>query len=598
MNKHIKKLPKKVYDRIAAGEVIDRPSSILRELVDNSIDAGSTEIIIRLSNGGNKAIEVIDNGYGMSEEDIKICCEPFTTSKIDEFEDLLKLDTYGFRGEALNSISTISNVEIVSKTDEEDLATNILIEGGDILSISKSSRRRGTTIFVKNIFFNIPARKKSMKSQYSEYLNCREIVLNKYLPINNISFEFFNNGEKKFNLPANTDLLEKIRIIQDKYYIDNLIKINNEKLSDNSDNIRINGYIGKPDLNRPRRNEQYIFINSRPIYLSSLSRAIMVAYEDTIPKGRFPVVYIFIEVPKDLIDVNVHPAKKEVRLINEREVVSMLINTIRENLTGKIFIENAGKKIDDYSQNPFENKNINNISDINIIQRENNNEDLPYNEIKIKDNEQKEFYLSYDKHNKNLNNSFKIKIKNINFNIYGILFDKYIIAEKEEELILIKITEALKKIKYEEYKNKYSKNNYKQNLMFPILIETNKKDMDMLCNHQDKIKEFGFNFDKFGSNTIAVRVIPEYWDRDIDSNQLKIIFDKIIYDNINSVDKLLDYTIEEKLLINKDKPTNEKDIINILEKLFQYANPFISKTGEPIAVKLSIEDIDYLFKNK
>ncbi len=608
MKKHIRRLPKKVYDRIAAGEVIDRPSSILRELVDNSIDADSTDIIVNLSGGGNISIEVIDNGDGMSEDDIKICCEPFTTSKIDVFEDLLNLNTYGFRGEALNSISTISNVNIVSKREVDELATNLHIEGGEILSLSKTNRRKGTTIFIKNIFFNIPARKKSMKSQYSEYLNCKDIIINKYLPNSNISFELSNNGEKKLSLPSGVCFLEKLRILYDRNFIDSLLEINCEKVLDNNNKIFINGFISKPELNRPRRNDQYVFINKRPIYLSSISRAIMVGYDNILPQGRFPVVFLFIELPKEYLDVNIHPQKKEIRFINEKEIVSIIINTIRDNLTQNVFIEDAGKKINKNDNNPFEDKNIN----YNNTKKEfsNNKNDNDYNlsqQMKSKTNNQEEMYLTYSQTNDdNSNFNFHlnkdidgmIKIDNQSVFIKGILFNRYIIIEKDEDFILIDKYEASRKIKNDLYKKNIKKYTNNQNLMFPILIEDSESVIKQIINNKNKIETFGFSFDNFGSNAIAIRVIPNFIDNNIDTEKLKDIFDKINDNQIDTIEKLIDYTIDIIDHHAGKNSTNLKELEYIIKELFKKTNPFISKSGKPIAIMLNISDIEYLFNKR
>lgn len=612
----IKKLPKNVYDKIAAGEIIDRPSSILRELLDNSIDSGATEIIINLVEGGHEVIEVIDNGIGMNEIDVKLCCEPFTTSKILYFEDLLNLNTYGFRGEALNSISTISRVEIISKSSEEEMATNYLIEGGEELAVSKCSRNRGTTIIVSNIFFNIPARKKSMKSSRSEYNSCREVVLNKVFPNNEITFKLFNNGEKKLELLSEYSLTEKLKTIHGKNYIENLLKVKGLINSRYGDLI-LNGYIGKPDFNRPKRNHQWLFINSRPIYSPVIMKGIYIAYQNTVPKGRYPIVYLFIDLPKDFIDINVHPAKKEIKFIDENIVISLIISAIRKVLNENIIIPDLGDKIsetikfrEDEEALLSSNANIN-IDSLNIL---NSMEETSIDNI-IKSNETEKSDFDSTKELEDIKSNVSVSYRDfdnenfteispiigINYRILGNLFKKYILLESNDEFIIIDQHLAHERINYEKLKSKYKNSNIEvQNLMIPILIEVIQEDIDEYLQKDSLLKKFGFEIDSFGSNAIAIRSIPSFIRKDSNHNTLLKIIDEIVNKKIGSVVELMDKSIlleASYMSIKGGDFQSKENISSLVTDLFKYSNPYSYLHGKSTAIKFKKKDIDKFFEN-
>ncbi len=586
----IKPLPKKVYDKIAAGEVIDRPSSILRELLDNSIDSGATEIIIHLSDGGNETIQIIDNGCGMNESDVRICCEPFTTSKIEQFEDLFNLNTYGFRGEALNSISTISRVEIISKSDDEEMATAYTIEGGEEISFSKCSRNRGTTVTVNNIFFNIPARRKSMKSGQSELLSCKEVFLGKAFPNSNISFVLYNNGEKKIELPSTKSLISNIKTMYGVSFAENLIEINNQIATEHGI-FTIRGYVGKADLCRPQRSHQYTFINSRPVFSPALSRAIQLAYGNTIPQGKYPVAYLFIVLPKDFIDINVHPAKKEIKFINERLVVSFVIESIKKQFRENTMIPDIGDDI-----NTFQDEYENNHKQIYTKQSAQKNLSLSYenketdttspNNVYTRDYEDEDPVFASD----NIGS---------NFRIVGMVFNTYIIIEKDNELIILDQHAAHERLNYEKLKKKYHNAQItSQILIFPILMETIEEDIDSYIESKDKITKFGFEFDRFGSNAITIRSIPAFFEQTINTTTFRMIFDDIVSDKIDSIEKLIDKSLilkACKMSIKSGDFQTRESISSMITELFEYTNPFACPHGRPTAVKMKLTDIDKLF---
>ncbi|MFW5799703.1 MAG: DNA mismatch repair endonuclease MutL [Spirochaetota bacterium] len=625
----IKRLPKKVYDRIAAGEVIDRPSSILRELLDNAIDASSNEITVNLLQGGTESIEVIDNGEGMTEEDAKLCCKEFTTSKITKFEDLLNIDTYGFRGEALNSISTISRVQINTKTNDEEMATDILIEGSEEISLSKCSRQKGTSVYVSNIFFNIPARRKSMKSPRSEFLSCKEILFNKAFPNQHIKFLLYNNGEKKIEIEGNNSLLEKIENIHGNRYIEQLIPID-EKMNTQYGELVLNGYVGSFDMHRPNRLHQYIFVNSRPVFSPALSRGLFLSYKDSLPKGRYPVAYLFIDVPKDFIDINVHPAKREIKFIDEKLLVSLLVRTIKNQLNSTTMITDIGEEFGNI-HNEF-------IQDIQKDNKLDINKDKTFE--KYYNNDTDKFHSKINEYNNNLNpdddeelnlsyinkNTGEISKKSISYKdtqqqyqntynsneekessdyiIIGNLFNSYILLEKDNEFIILDQHLTHKYLMYEKIKDKYKKDEIEtQNLIFPILIENIDEDIDYYIKKKNILNQFGFDFNKFGTNAVAVRKLPSLIEKDSNPNTLKLIFDDILNKKINSYEELIDKLIKLKATnssIKRGTFQTKESIKSLLKELFKYIeNPLsIRHNGRPLAVKMKKNDIESFFKMK
>lgn len=608
MKSKIKKLPKKVYDKIAAGEIIDRPSSILRELLDNSIDAGSTEITVNLTKGGLEAIEVIDNGSGMNEQDIKLCCQPFTTSKINTFEDLLDLHTYGFRGEALNSISTISRVEIISKTDEDEMATAYLIEGGEEITFNKCMRNKGTTILVSNIFFNIPARLKSLKSAQSEFLSSKDIIINKALPNKNVHFKMYNNGDKKLDISANTNLVTNIGEIYGSMYKENLINISNTSKSEYG-NIKIHGYIGNTDLLRPNRSHQFFFVNSRPIFSPSLSRAVSIAYNDIAPRGRFPVVFLFIDLPKDFIDINVHPAKKEVRFVDEKLIVSRIISIIKNKFTEIAEITNASDDIREYVK-----ANESTVNEFINTNTEGSKKQIEYSlDDELKEENQRNKYIQQEFNNVNdtkqniihdksyLKENYKQEKYNndSNIKIIGTAFDSYILIENGDDIVIIDQHIAHKKIIYERLFQKYSEiKMVSQTLLLPILIDTLEDDIKKYLNNSKKIAEFGFDFDKFGSNAVTVRSIPEFMNKETDPENIKFIFDDICSSRIKNLEDFIKILIHKEITsqsIKKGNRQNHQSINQLINDLYSSDSPFSLFNNKKVAIKLSKNDIKKLF---
>ncbi|MCF7952831.1 MAG: DNA mismatch repair endonuclease MutL, partial [Spirochaetales bacterium] len=333
LHKHITLLPGNVAQRIAAGEVIDRPNAVLRELLDNAIDAGADTIDVHIQKGGIDSIRVIDNGNGMSKEDLELCCKSHATSKISKISDLDELNTLGFRGEALNSISVSSELKIITKVDAENCYT-LETAHGDEEQIYPGGSAKGSTVEVRNLFHAIPARKKFLKSPQGEAAACKKTCIEKALPFPEIQFRFYSNGVMKFFLPVSSQL-ERVQNAYSHLIEKNFLK----KLEVSAGNFSFTAILSSPSLHRTDRSYIQVFINKRRIQEYSLVQAVTYGYDSFLPGGTFPYCFLFVNVQSDLVDFNIHPAKREVKLRNLREIHHQIVIEIK-----KFLAENSNSK--------------------------------------------------------------------------------------------------------------------------------------------------------------------------------------------------------------------------------------------------------------
>lgn len=340
----IHRLSQEVINKIAAGEVVERPASVVKELMDNAYDALSTNITVEIENGGIDKIKVIDNGVGMSEEDAILCFERHATSKINTEDDILNIKTYGFRGEALSSISAISQVTLKTRRGEDQLGTEIKIDGGELTRHEKTGAQTGTSITVENLFFNVPARKEFLKQPQSEYKEILQIV--NYYAIANpkVGLTLINNGKVVYSLPKDHLMEDRVREILGNDNYNSMIPIFYEH-----PHIELYGYIGKPEISSDRKKFQYIFVNKRAIENKSIAYAVKESYSSLIPKNNYPIFVIFIDIAPNTVDVNVHPRKEEVKFSNEKLVFEAVNTACKKALEKYNLTPGAAQK----ETNPF-----------------------------------------------------------------------------------------------------------------------------------------------------------------------------------------------------------------------------------------------------
>ncbi|GAB6170253.1 DNA mismatch repair endonuclease MutL [Clostridium carnis] len=580
--KRINILDEHTSNKIAAGEVVERPSSVVKELIENSIDAESKNITIEIEDGGLALIRVIDDGYGIHSEDIKKAFLPHATSKINSVEDIYSISTLGFRGEALPSIASVSKVLLKSKVNNCDIGSEILVEGGNIKEIREIGMNTGSIIEVKDLFYNVPARKKFLKTSSRESALINDIVTRIALSNPSISFKLYNNSKKVLHTYGNNNLGDVIRTIYGKNISENLIYF-----SSNEDNISIYGYIGKEEISRGSRNNQSIFINNRYVKNKTIVVAIENAFKSFATVNKFPFFVLFINIYPEFIDVNIHPTKAEIKFKEDRVIFKKVFDTVHKAFKNEVFNEfyvpeetinkNESEQLEKISFNiefnDFINKN--NSSTYSKINKEEATlkyldgitldevkaeEDL-YNKLRsMKENGEillkedtfnsigtKEIYktkkIDYSnlKENKEVYNNLKLKENcclNNNNNEYktDVVLDKiakfpelkvigqfnktYILAEYESILYIIDQHAAHEKILFEKYLNEIDNSNIIiQPVLIPTLIELT---VDDLCYYEENIEIFksaGFKVESFGGNTLALKEVPYFLGK-LDSKNL------------------------------------------------------------------------------
>ena len=482
----IKKLSQEVINQIAAGEVVERPASVLKELLDNAIDAQANKIDIKIKKGGISYIEVSDNGHGIEEGDLANAFEAHSTSKIENLEDLNEILSMGFRGEALSTIVSVSEITMISKEKNNDFAYKVTGSGIEISESSKDARDTGTTVIVENLFERIPARKKYLRAENTEYRKILE-TLTPYLLINpHIHFTFTNNGKRVYNLPKVDDL--KIRIsdvIRGDFTKDML------PVFFDGDGMKISGFVAQPKYNFNKTIHHYIFVNKRPIYDRGIVRAVSEGFSRYIPEGTKVPFILNLEIKSSLMDVNVHPRKEEVKFMNPFRVY--------------VAIEEAVKKaLQNYSSNTFKSKDYSSFSmkdrprEINYKKQSNYNvrSGLEFSKHLL---EQKE---SQDYKSDSLFSTAQTQENNFEEKSFYQIFNKYIITELQEEIWIIDQHAASERISYEKIQNDFEKNSVDvQNLLIPIEVEMSDVEILFVKENENVFNSFGFKL-KIKKNTL------------------------------------------------------------------------------------------------
>ncbi|MGH9904648.1 MAG: DNA mismatch repair endonuclease MutL, partial [Pyrinomonadaceae bacterium] len=337
----IRLLPDHVSNQIAAGEVVERPASVAKELVENAIDAGATLINVEIEAGGRRLLKVSDDGEGMVRDDAVLAFERHATSKISTSEDLSAIATLGFRGEALASIASVARVELITKTDEAAAATRVVIEGGRMRDVKDAAHPRGTTITVRDLFFNVPARRKFLRSEATESFHLTNLVTHYALAHPEITFVLTNNGREALRAPAARDLAERAYQIFGEEFLNNLLEVS----GGHSHLARVSGYVSAPRDRRTSRDAQYLFVNGRFVRDQLIGRALSEGYRAILPHGVYPAALLFIESPLEEVDVNVHPAKTEVRFRRAAAVADAVREAVRSALASAGYVRADAEKI-------------------------------------------------------------------------------------------------------------------------------------------------------------------------------------------------------------------------------------------------------------
>ena len=600
------KLPKSVANRIAAGEIIERPSSMLKELLENAVDSGADNIEVSVEEAGIKTMIVEDNGSGIAFEELPLAITHHATSKIYSIEDLDNIYTLGFRGEALASIADVTNLEIVSKSIDEKTGGNIVVEAGKILEHKPYASVNGTKITAKNLFFNIPARYKFLKHTSREFYLIKEVFDMEALVQPNITMKLYNNGKLVNSYLKVDNLKDRIEnYLNDSNVFSNLIELNIEK-----NDINIYGLFSNSKISQSIKKNNFIFLNNRPIENRVIAYAIKNAYSNSIPKERYPFFFLYINVDTNKVDVNVHPSKKEVRIKNERDISGIIYNAIYNNINSVNNFSSVNIEVDidkDITPTfPLQSNNNNNITTNNSANNfnnevKNNNFEAVFNNNELASN------INNESNNKNdiNNNNLELQKNNPEFGEYvkavGQVFSSYIIAERGNEMYIIDQHAAYERLNYERiYKTLMSGKLEYEKLLIPSEIEYRDYEIDILNSSKEQIESIGIKFEANSKNSIIIDEVPIY----IPKNQKieKIIKDILdIYiskESNNSLEKLIKHTCStisckyspkagDKLSLN-----DMQTLLDLLEEENILTN---CPHGRPFVLRLSKDYLDKKF---
>lgn len=644
----IKVLSKETVDKIAAGEVIERPVSVVKELVENSIDAGATNIIIKIYDGGKRKISISDNGSGINREDVNLAFIKHSTSKIENVDDLYRIHTMGFRGEALASIKAISNVSLISKTEEEEIGSKISFFNGN-KRIENISTNKGTSIIVEDIFYNIPARKKFLKKDTYESNLINDLLYKLAIANPAIGFKYMNNDKVIFDLFSNQSLYERINSL---YGYDTAINMKEVNIS--SDKFKIRGYISNNLLYRSNKKNQLLYINNRTVRNETINKVINEAYKSTIPLNRFPVFFLFIDIDPSMLDVNIHPAKTEVKIQDMDELLVLINSNLKRIINNDVelkiafsdkkdereeeiklnIVEKDEEKSNDAVKITYE-EDINDIDNTNyaksndriyddeftedeINDLDKNNADIPVfddekfiNDINllqdrnnnIKESKQNyEEFLIFDDEAKEDNN--KILMDDINildaYKIEGVLFNTFILLYdyNNDFVVMIDQHAAHERILYEEFTEKFK--NSKVNSQFiegvsPVKLTVNEE--ETIKENMALLNKFGFTIDIYPDHNVVVRSMPIIFGGNYSLDLIKDIIGILDNEKTNiydyKVEKIMKYACKNAIKAG-DKISNI-EIDKLIEDLKKCKYPTTCPHGRPSMVILKKNMIEKMF---
>lgn len=631
--KRINLLDEATSNKIAAGEVVEGPSSVVKELIENSIDANAKNIIIEIEEGGTSLIRIIDDGDGIHPDDIKKAFLPHATSKIKTSEDIYSINTLGFRGEALPSIAAVSKLNIKSRIESEEFGRELYIEGGDIKDFKECGINVGTTIEVKELFYNVPARKKFLKSNSREGAIITDIVNRIAISNPNISFKLFNGAKKVVHTFGNGNLKDTLRTIYGRNITDNLIYFESA-----DDKITLYGYIGKEEISRGSRNNQSIFVNGRYIKHKTIVAAVENAFKSFSTCNKFPFFTLFIEVFPEYVDVNIHPTKAEIKFDDERSMFGRVFHTVHDAFKKEVF---DSFEITPSEKESFKEPEVENVKlDIAPLMQEKVHVSIPldlksnYSEEATDINKEvvkEDFNIGSNYSNNYSTSSIDSTIKNNEhvdnssldeeipkeepvkeevveervakfppLRIIGQFNKTYIIGEYDETLYLIDQHAAHEKMLFEKYlKNIEEGNIIIQPLLIPTIVDLSVDDFCYYEENAEIFKNAGFTLEEFGGNTLALKEVPYFLGK-LDAKSLFLN----ILDNLKEMgsgktsevkyNKIA--TMACKSAVKANDQLTEMEMVSLIEDLRYINDPFHCPHGRPTIIKFSNYEIEKMFR--
>ncbi len=573
----IKVMSEILANKIAAGEVVEKCASIVKELCENSIDAHAHNIVVNLLEGGKKEITVIDDGDGMSKDDALLAFQRHATSKLYKEDDLFFISTLGFRGEALPSIASVS--KCVLKTSDGKDGREIIIEGGKLKEDKASSLRKGTSITVTKLFYNTPARLKYLKSEQTELANCVSFIERLALANPNIAFTLTNDAHLVVKTSGSNDLLKTIHEIYGLSVSSKMIEVKSS-----NDDFDLYGYICKPEILKSNRNHMITIVNDRVVKNYDINKAINDAYYTYKPDIKYPIVILKINTDPTLIDVNIHPTKQDIKIGKIDVLSNLIVKTLKDALYKSLLIPNALKDRED---------NIEQKAIVNNIIKE---QTATYNDEPI--NVQTELNFKEDSEESVIVNK---EMKELVLYPVGLAHGTYIIAENEEGVYLIDQHAAQERVNYERNMAALkAKKTYTTSLLIPITVELSSSEMMKVKEEEAKLKELGFDFEEFGLNTLIFKGHPTWLRSGYEEESIRKIID-LITSGLKSIDPVkfnesIAITLACKMSIKANMHISKEAMEELLKELCACDNPYNCPHGRPTIIKFSNYDLERMFK--
>ena len=547
-------------NKIAAGEVIERPANVVKELVENSIDAGATKIVVEVKNGGKTLVKIVDNGKGISANDIPLSLERHATSKIRRIEDLEHTYSMGFRGEALASIASISELTMLTRTAEEN-GTKIIAEAGEIIEVDEIGLPVGTTIMVEKLFFNTPVRYKFLKNDATEFRYIKEWVQKTALVNSNIAFKLINDGKTVFQTNGNGNIRDIIYLLYGKEIEKNLLEVNYENKG-----IKVTGVIGNTTIARDNRKSQILYLNKRNIKNQILTNSADQAFKGATGIGKYGFFILNLEMPANYYDVNVHPTKMEVRFNDEDKLYKVFYHAIKSAMLNSEFLDNNEKeqKKENYIENElqFLTNRFKNETPAELINRENKRE--------------------------------------IEYKYIGILFRTFIVIEIGNDMFLIDQHAGHERILYEQIKENYKNHiqNNSQLMLIPEVFNLSHKEIEFVKENIELFRNTGFDIELFGEDSVKISGIPDI-EYKVNKNRMFLdVLDEMITTErtaIKDVEERFIATVACKAAVKANMDLTRQEVDNLIQRLLKLKNPFTCPHGRPTTIKFSKEE---LFKYK
>lgn len=627
-------LPKEIYQLIAAGEVVERPSSVVKEMIENSLDAGAKNITIEIKNGGSTYIRITDDGCGIERDDVRKVFISHATSKISKKDDLNSIGTLGFRGEAMASISAVSKVELLTKAENEEIGTRYEIAGGEELEFDDAGCPNGTTIVVRDIFFNTPARMKFLKKDVTEGNQVAGIVDRMAISHPKISFRFIRDGKQVLITSGNGDLKSTVYSVLGKEMSDSLMSVDYS-----FNDMRITGFVSKPTASRKSRAGQYFYINNRIVKSKTAMAALEQAYKNTIMVGRFPACVLNIELNPAQVDVNVHPAKTEVRFANEKPIFDLVYYAVKTAIENDRTVKEV-----EFKENPIyrqESKNVYQNNDNKSFQAKFDffkKKDEPPSQQVIKTKPREDFWqveapkpeykIARDENPKarvDINIEYeepeeistaksedapkerdieKVVItdekdnENVipNFKLIGEAFKTYLIVEIENELYFIDKHAAHERMNFERFRAQATVET--QMLLAPVVVNLTKDEFIAISENVELIKKCGFEFEEFGESQIIVRAIPSLVDGDSVKDLMLEIAQKLLEHKTDILPDKIDWIYHSascRGAVKAGDYTSRQEQEMFVKKLLSMPNIRFCPHGRPVFIKMSKYDIEKQF---